>query len=395
VKGIAFNMLALLLSTASAFTPSRLGVQLVGAASHSRRVSQGIFASAAKSPHATNLQSLLSVSDQYDCFLLDQFGVIHDGKAAYDGAVAAVSELQRRGKKIVIISNSSRRRGDTVARLLSMGFGPCEGDNGETVGAERSADAGDDDASVPPIGVVTSGDLVFEGLLARDAPPYSDLGIRCLVFGNGAEDEEYVRECGKVAAPIEQADFILARGLFTVLGAGPDLLRQPFVPYTPEAEESFLRTALARRPGGLPLLVANPDEVRPDGKDSPMPGTLARRYREMGATDIRYVGKPHPLIYDACRAKLRAASLGGGGSVRVAAVGDSLHHDVLGAARNGLDSVFICSGVHSAELQVPQAQDVPPPADRLDSLLSEFAEETGGVRPTHVLAAFRLNGRSK
>ena len=89
---------------------------------------------------------------------------------------------------------------------------------------------------------------------------------------------------------------------------------------------------------GLPLLVANPDEVRPDGKDSPMPGRLAQRYRELGAADIRLVGKPHPLIYEACRARLAASGIEGG---RIAAVGDSLHHDVLGASDNGVDSVFI------------------------------------------------------
>ena len=86
--------------------------------------------------------------------------------------------------------------------------------------------------------------------------------------------------------------------------------------------------------GGLPMLVANPDEVRPDGADSPMPGVLARRYEAMGAADVRRVGKPHPLIYEACRAKLAAA---GAESARVAAVGDSLHHDVLGASANGFD----------------------------------------------------------
>mgnify|MGYP007078120745 CR=1 FL=1 len=34
------------------------------------------------------------------------------------------------------------------------------------------------------------------------------------------DDEEYVRSSGLVAAPMAQADFILARGLFTMLGAG-------------------------------------------------------------------------------------------------------------------------------------------------------------------------------
>lgn len=328
---------------------------------------------------APRLASLLDTADQYDAFLLDQFGVIHDGKTAYEGSVEAVTTLQKMGKKIVIISNSSRRRGDTVARLRAMGFGPCEGD-------------ADDTGDVPAIGVVTSGDLCFEGLSMsadRIEPPFDSLGIRCLVFGNGADDEAYVRECGKVASPVQQADFLLARGLFTILGAGTDLLRDPFAEYSLEREEELLQTALERRPGGLPLLVANPDLLRPDGADSPMPGQLAARYKAMGATDIRLVGKPHPLIYEACRQKLDAAGLGGG-AARVAAVGDSLHHDVLGAARNGVDSIFICSGVHCTDLGVPQAQAVPPAPEKLEALLTGFADETDGVTPTHTLAAFRI-----
>jgi hypothetical protein len=50
-----------------------------------------------------------------------------------------------------------------------------------------------------------------------------------------------------VASPIGQADFVLARGLFTMLGGGPDLLRQPFAGYSLEAEATVLKQALDRR----------------------------------------------------------------------------------------------------------------------------------------------------
>ena len=39
-------------------------------------------------PQPTGLTSLLALAERYDVFLLDQFGVIHDGKNAYEGAVA-------------------------------------------------------------------------------------------------------------------------------------------------------------------------------------------------------------------------------------------------------------------------------------------------------------------
>lgn len=198
---------------------------------------------------ATALTTLQRLTEEYDAFLLDQFGVIHDGKTAYDGAVEAVRSVQRAGKKIVIISNSSRRRGDTIAKLVRMGFGPCEGEDGGLVG--------ECEEGLPPITVITSGDLVFKGLEAGDSAPFADLGIRCLVFGNGEDDEDYVRECGRVASPVGQADFVLARGLFSILGAGRDLLIDPAAEYTAEAEAALLGEAMARAPGGLPLLVAN------------------------------------------------------------------------------------------------------------------------------------------
>ena len=41
--------------------------------------------------------------------LLDQYGVLHDGKKAYPGAIAAVEALAAAGRKLLVLSNSSRR----------------------------------------------------------------------------------------------------------------------------------------------------------------------------------------------------------------------------------------------------------------------------------------------
>jgi hypothetical protein len=60
--------------------------------------------------------------DQYTGVLLDQFGVLHDGKVPYPHAAAAVERLAQAGKTIVILSNSSRRSGGTIGKLVKMGF---------------------------------------------------------------------------------------------------------------------------------------------------------------------------------------------------------------------------------------------------------------------------------
>jgi len=63
-----------------------------------------------------------SILDQCSGVLLDQFGVLHDGKQPYPQAVAAVKQLADAGKQVVILSNSSRRSGGTIGKLAKMGF---------------------------------------------------------------------------------------------------------------------------------------------------------------------------------------------------------------------------------------------------------------------------------
>ena len=72
----------------------------------------------------------------HDVFLLDQFGVLHDGREAYADALTCVRELKRLGKEVYVLSNSSRRRDGTIARLEEMGF---DGDAfaGATTSGER------------------------------------------------------------------------------------------------------------------------------------------------------------------------------------------------------------------------------------------------------------------
>ena len=55
-------------------------------------------------------------------------------------------------------------------------------------------------------------------------------------------------------------------------------------------------------------------------------------------------GKPDRHHFDACVEAL------GVPRARVCHVGDSLHHDVLGARRAGLDCVLVATGVHANEL---------------------------------------------
>lgn len=59
---------------------------------------------------------------RYDAFLLDQWGVMHDGSKAHVGAIECMKKLAAAGKKIILISNSSKRVGTSMKKLDKMGF---------------------------------------------------------------------------------------------------------------------------------------------------------------------------------------------------------------------------------------------------------------------------------
>ena len=111
----------------------------------------------------------------YDTILLDQFGVVHDGKVPYDGAPELVRRLQRAGKRVVVLSNSSKRRRDTIERLEAMGCG-----------AGTLRDRADTPDGRPAISAVTSGDLVHDALAARargaPAPLLDGVAGPCLLY---------------------------------------------------------------------------------------------------------------------------------------------------------------------------------------------------------------------
>jgi len=75
------------------------------------------------------------------------------------------------------------------------------------------------------------------------------------------------------------------------------------------------------------------------GVREPCAGALADVYEQLGGR-VCWYGKPHPAIYH------HALHLAGDPEkTAVLAVGDSLQTDILGAARMGIDAVFVRNGI--------------------------------------------------
>ncbi len=241
----------------------------------------------------------------YDGFILDLWGVIHDGVAPYPGAAECLAALRAAGKRVVLLSNAPRRAGAVEEQLRAMGIAASEYD-----------------------GVMTSGEATYLMLRDRPDPWYQALGRT--VFHLGPERDRNVLH-GLDLRICDTPD-----GAGFMLNTGPD---DHLSPTDPAAYDDVLQDCAAR---GLPMICANPDlEVIRGGVRVVCAGTLAVRYLAMGGT-VRSLGKPDPAIYAPVLAMLEVPRS------RVLAVGDALRTDIAGAAAVGVDACWVLGGLHGA-----------------------------------------------
>ena len=255
-------------------------------------------------------------ADAYDGYVLDLWGVIHDGIRPYPGAAHCLGELKARGKRIVLLSNAPRRAQSVIEAMARMGI---------------ARDLFDD--------ALSSGEAAWQALRARADDAHRALGRRCYHMGperdRGMLDGLDLEE----AARPSDASFILNTGV--------DMDHETIADY----EAALAEGARA----GVPMLCANPDlEVIRGGRRVVCAGALARRYEELGGRAL-YHGKPHAPVYERCMSLMTGVA-----RRRIVAVGDSLRTDIAGALAAGLDSVFVTGGIHGEELGLAPGQSPEP-----------------------------------
>ena len=62
-------------------------------------------------------QSLSKIANEYDGFILDQYGVLHDGTRSLPYTTECVETSYNLGKKLIILSNTSAPSSTTINRL--------------------------------------------------------------------------------------------------------------------------------------------------------------------------------------------------------------------------------------------------------------------------------------
>jgi HAD superfamily hydrolase (TIGR01459 family) len=254
------------------------------------------------------LTGFASLADDYDGFVLDLWGVIHDGVNAFPHAVDCLTHLRAAGKKTLLLSNVPRPNEAVRTMMRRMGI---------------------EDALYTDI--LTSGEAVRRALQSPPDAWWAALGKR--VYHLGPERDKPVLEglpLITVDTPAE-ADF--------VLNTGPDDHRNP------SDMNEFEPTLQDCAKHHLPMICGNPDLVVIRGGVRVLcAGSLAVRYQELGG-DVRSIGKPDPAVYQPVLAQLAMPKH------RVLAVGDSLRTDIAGAAAVGLATCWVLDGLHGEALR--------------------------------------------
>ena len=375
-------------ASVSAFTPLSAGGVAARAvtamALSSTSAETGTTAAGAGLDYVSGVSSL----PDYDTYLLDMWGVMHDGSKPYDGVLDTISQLKAKGKRLVILSNSSKRLSYAHKMLNKLGFNIDDFEQ-----------------------IITSGEVSWrmmsgdESLACDVWPVLTDLIAnnkkKVYLFGSGDNDEEYCDSAGWSLAPIEDADLILARGTFT-LNDGNTIVSKKVDGEGAyfAAHDRVLRVAAERK---IPMLVANPDRVRPDEGFPPMPGAIGDAYERALAGDdsenvifgqsdlVRRIGKPHSEVYELALSR----KVGDAGTSivdsSVIMVGDALETDIIGGKASAVESLWVVAdGIHSEAVEDAGGYS----NGGAEKVLKGFNEKKGYtngdlVRPTHVVSNFR------
>ena len=238
------------------------------------------------------LNHLADIFKDYDTFVIDLWGVMHNGVALNLNAIEAVDHLKNHAKKIVFLSNAPRPSSNVINFLLKMKMDKRYLEN-----------------------VMTSGEAAMRAINQNKfGKTFYHLGP--------ARDISVFEKVKDNRTDLESCEFILCTGLFDDHENDLDYYK------------NFLLKYVSKK-----LICTNPDLIVHRGNVEELcAGSVAKVFEELGG-EVIYFGKPHKEVYDLCFDS----------NEKVLAIGDNLRTDIKGANNLKVDCIFISDGVHIKE----------------------------------------------
>ena len=248
------------------------------------------------------LDHLSEIFNYYDTFVIDLWGVVHDGINLNKKAIETIDKLEKNSKKIVFLSNAPRPSTKVIDFLLKMKMDKKYLAN-----------------------VITSGEAAMYAINQKK------FGKTFFHLGPSRDSSVFERVKDNLTT-IDNCDFILCTGLFDE--DDPDLDKPQLHENDLDYYKNFLSKYISKK-----LVCTNPDLIVHRGnKEEYCAGYIAKIFEELGGKVI-YYGKPHKEIYKMCFDP----------SEKVLAIGDNLKTDIRGANNLNKDCLFISDGVHRDE----------------------------------------------
>ena len=246
------------------------------------------------------LKKFKSISNMYDVYFVDLWGVIHNGISLFENAITVLDELKKQQKNVVLISNAPRSS-DTVKQFLKkLKF----------------------DLELFDL-LVTSGDVTKNYIHKNQKKIFYHLGP--------VKDNDLFKGINNISSDINKTQEIICTGLVDEIGHNIS-----------DYENLFKNWILKEKT----FVCANPDEEVSRGNNIEFcAGALAKYYKKLGGT-VLYFGKPYEEIYKYAKLNIEKKT----GLIiekkRILAIGDNLKTDIHGAQNFNIDSLLILNGIY-------------------------------------------------
>ena len=251
--------------------------------------------------------SFEELTDSYDCIFFDAFGVLKSSAGVYEGVLERLKSLRERGKQLFLVTNDASRSPHRMVEAY------CHPEAGPMFDVDH---------------VVSSGLMATEYLINKVRSGY------VAYLGKDAASY-YIASAGLHPVPIGKvdADEHSPKALVLLDDEGFDW------------SEDVNRAVNLIRRYNMPVIVANADITYPLnlGEVNVAVGGLGVLLERAVGKQFIYFGKPDPMIFSKAfhLAQRQSPELT---KRDVLMVGDTLHTDILGGNKYGVDTALVLSG---------------------------------------------------
>lgn len=243
------------------------------------------------------IKKLEEIEDKYDVFLIDLWGVIHNGIELFQHVKLTLNRLKEKKKMIIFVTNAPRRSYVIEEQLQNFGLNKNYYDF-----------------------ISSSGEITWLNVREKF------MNKNCYLIG---PPRDYHLIDG---LNLNLIDNHLSSDVDIIINTGPWGDSDCIENYT-----EILKNLVRFNPI---MICSNPDKIVIRGKNFMIcAGLLAEFYEKIGGR-VEYYGKPYNQIYQFCYEKIKKKN------PKILIIGDSLDNDIKGANLQKIDSLLITDGIH-------------------------------------------------